>query len=145
MVYECQFGNKDEYKFKNDDKVLCCGKIQVSKFKQEFHLCNPKQQDRFCGYHVKEENYLISLDKIITSCASKWKETLYATLIDYFHCYYCHNLPRTPMICANSSCGALFCKSCCNKIIKSDFKLCPSCCLLVKFDSDKQSKYNRMI
>lgn len=103
------------------------------------HLCNPKQQDRFCELHKRDEHYLISNSRLYAD--REWKLKMYKILLEDFGCYFCNYLPRTPTLCNNKDCQAVFCKSCVNKLMSSLTKQCPKCYRPIEIEHDKYVKH----
>jgi hypothetical protein len=81
------------------------------------------------------------LDKIIFSnikdFSNGYREELYSMIIDQFSCFRCHLLPRSPKICSNKSCQAIFCKYCQIEVFKT-LALCPNCCTPFKEEKNKK-------
>ena len=147
LLFECpvkKLADNAEYQWKDTDKILCCAKYSLSMLNDD-HLCNPKQEERFCANHKKEKSYLITKDKVIDDTKSNWKGLIYDELIERFHCVYCNNLPRTPMICSNKSCEAIFCKLCVNNVMKNGQKLCPKCLEVFSLENGQMAKNEKMV
>ena len=66
-------------------------------------------------------------------------------MLSEFSCFYCHNLPRTPMLCNNKNCDGVFCKFCMNKIQFSGIKVCPKCFSEFSPETAKLMKNARMV
>ena len=61
---DCEYADLESINWNSTDKILCCGKYTIANFRYG-HLCNPKQEDRFCSKHKDESCYLITFDKIV--------------------------------------------------------------------------------
>lgn len=142
MNLECTYVVQDKLMWKPQDMILCCGKSQLRNL-ETGHLCNPKQQDRFCEVHKRDEHYLISNTRIYAD--EDWKTQMYEVLLQDFGCYFCKFLPRTPMLCNNKNCQIVFCKACINKLMWNDTKLCPKCYQPIEIETDKHVKHHKMV
>lgn len=77
MNLECPL-RPETKKWLETDKILCCQKTTLSLINSG-HLCNPKQEERFCDMHKKDEYYLITDDRIVAD--QPWKKEMYQTLL----------------------------------------------------------------
>lgn len=62
---------------------------------------------------------------------------MYQTILKFFSCYKCGNLPRSPKICSNKSCFAIFCKYCEVDVLKENL-LCPNCFTIFKEEKQRE-------